>query len=556
MVEPSSFIDDDLLELTCYVFPDWHPHIRPASAKRVWMDDATDAFPYRCLPLGIANSHGWEILCPTGFSVEWNGGPAPGDVTVLADADARPQDCPEALFGLGTVTLHVQGVLRTPPGWNLHVGGPPNVFKDGIAPLSGIIETDWSPYSFTMNWKLTRPHHVVRFEAGEPIAQVFPLRRDAIEAFRPRFAAIDEAPALKAAYLAWSASRDAFQKHVAENRPPRPADHWQKLYYRGQMPDGSCPVADHRAKLRPAEFAGRAAIDPPEPCLPDPPPPTPVSATDPRRALAKAEWVMETMARQQALSDAASGVFRVEGLTGAAFLDEFFAPMRPVILADAATDWPACRRWTPDVLKALVGSAEVEFQGHRIANPRFEIDKAAHRQRIAFDRLVDAAHTGHGNDFYLTAWNSGANAAALAPLHADLGTVPGILAHAPGAQAGMIWLGPAGTFTPLHHDLTNNLLVQLVGRKRVILASPLETPKLANRSHVFSDVIDLTRPESVPGDPARLGSVRLLDVEIAAGEALFIPVGWWHQVHALEFSVSATFTDFLWENPAWRDHPD
>ena len=42
-------------------------------------------------------------------------------------------------------------------GWNTFVTGPMNGIKDGIAPLSGVIETDWSPYSFTMNWRFTRP---------------------------------------------------------------------------------------------------------------------------------------------------------------------------------------------------------------------------------------------------------------------------------------------------------------------------------------------------------------------------------------------------------------
>ena len=37
------------------------------------------------------------------------------------------------------------------------VQGPINRPKDGIAALPGIIETDWSPYSFTMNWMFTRP---------------------------------------------------------------------------------------------------------------------------------------------------------------------------------------------------------------------------------------------------------------------------------------------------------------------------------------------------------------------------------------------------------------
>jgi Family of unknown function (DUF6065) len=30
--------------------------------ERAWMDATDQRFAYRCLPLNIANAHGWEIL--------------------------------------------------------------------------------------------------------------------------------------------------------------------------------------------------------------------------------------------------------------------------------------------------------------------------------------------------------------------------------------------------------------------------------------------------------------------------------------------------------------
>ena len=55
-----------------------------------------------------------------------------------------------ALFSQATLTFHVRGLFRTSPGWNLWMSGSPNSAKDGISPLSGVIMTDGSPYSFTM----------------------------------------------------------------------------------------------------------------------------------------------------------------------------------------------------------------------------------------------------------------------------------------------------------------------------------------------------------------------------------------------------------------------
>lgn len=549
------------MDIKCYVYPGWEPRIRPASAKRGWMDEAPESFPYRCLPLSIANSHGWEVLSPCGFEVEWNGGMAVEDVTVRADPNAHAHQAPVALFGQGTFTIHIEGLLRTPPGWNIWVGGPPNVAKDGVAPLAGIIETDWAPYTFTMNWKLTRAGHAVRFEENEPIAFFFPIQRNLIEDITPSFAPMDEDPDLKASFEAWSRSRDTFQQEMRLHPPDKPADKWQKSYYRGLMPDGTCLVADHRSKLRVQEFANATIVEPrPRPqCEAARPQSASASgespASDMSWPLAKYEWLFETIERQRALSVAASGIFRVAGLTSEEFLDNFYAPGRPVIVCGMIDDWPALGSWTPDTLRDRVGGAMIECQGGRDGNSRFELDKDAHRRQMPFDRFIDQIASQSGNDLYLTAYNSGGNAAALARMAKDLGTIEPILDHAAGDAAGMIWIGPQGTFTPLHHDLTNNLLVQVIGRKRVILASPAETPKLYNRTHVFSDVGNLVDPRLDLAAFPRAGAVRTLDIVLEPGEALFIPIGWWHQVEALDFSVSMTYTNFNWPNEGHREHP-
>jgi ribosomal protein L16 Arg81 hydroxylase len=118
----------------------------------------------------------------------------------------------------------------------------------------------------------------------------------------------------------------------------------------------------------------------------------------------------------------------------------------------------------------------------------------------------------------------------------------------------MMWIGPKGTFTPLHHDLTNNLLLQLVGRKVVLMAAPGETPKLYNDHHVYSRIRDLTAPDVLKHYP-KLDGVRVHRVLLSPGDALFIPLGWWHQVRALDFSITITHTNFLWPNDAYETYP-
>ena len=40
----------------------------------------------------------------------------------------------------------------------------------------------------------------------------------------------------------------------------------------------------------------------------------------------------------------------------------------------------------------------------------------------------------------------------------------------------------------------------------------------------------------------------LVEVVLAPGEALFIPAGWWHQVDALDVSISVSILSLAWPN--------
>jgi hypothetical protein len=243
------------MDLICYLCPGWAPMIRPASATRGWMDDTRSSFAYRCLPLNIANAHGWEILTPVAFEAIWNGGAGLPDVQVRLAPGADPKLAPVSAFGEGVLTFHIHGLFRTPPGWNLWVGGPPNSPKDGIYPLTGVIETDWSPYTFTMNWRFTRRNHWLRFDAGEPICFLFPVQRAVLEHITPRFLTLESEPELAGHYTAWSNARSTFLRTLLREKPARPVDGWQKHYYRGVDMTDQAVAPDHRVKLHLAPFA-------------------------------------------------------------------------------------------------------------------------------------------------------------------------------------------------------------------------------------------------------------------------------------------------------------
>jgi hypothetical protein len=137
------------MKLIAHVIDGHQVDIRPAPVERDWMEATNQRFAYRCLPLNIANAYGWEVLCNASFLAMWTGGSTIDAIVI----EPEPGTIAPAVshFGHGILTFHLPCLFRTEPGAELMVQGPINRPKDGIAALSGIIETDWSPYSFTMN---------------------------------------------------------------------------------------------------------------------------------------------------------------------------------------------------------------------------------------------------------------------------------------------------------------------------------------------------------------------------------------------------------------------
>lgn len=196
-----------------------------ASRQRDWMDTAHQHFPYRCLPLVIANQHGWMFECPDAFEATWDGRPEIDAITIPKLQYASTH------FGFGVLTFNLPWLFRTAPGVNLYVHGPDNHIKDGIQALCGIVETDWLPFTFTMNWKFTRPG-TIRFEKGEPCCMVTPVDRGLIEEQEPEVRGMGDEPILKVLYGEWSVKRDRFNKGLARGDEAIVKEKWQKDYSR------------------------------------------------------------------------------------------------------------------------------------------------------------------------------------------------------------------------------------------------------------------------------------------------------------------------------------
>ena len=239
------------MKLECFPTVDRPPDLVPGRPQRAWMDTFQDHHAYRCLPLSMANTTGWEILCPFGFTAEWNGGLYVQDITFRPDTPhPDSKHFVSSHFSHGVLTLHPGYLFRTPPGWSMWCMGPPNHIKDGIQPLAGLIETDWLPFPFTMNWLFTRPGKV-HFAKGEPFCFITLVQDKAMAEFDVVQRRLESDKDLSGQYDAWYHQRSAFNAKINRSDPATLKEAWQKFYFRGELPDDSGPApADHVNKRR------------------------------------------------------------------------------------------------------------------------------------------------------------------------------------------------------------------------------------------------------------------------------------------------------------------
>jgi hypothetical protein len=223
-----------------------------APQERVWMEETRARFAYRCLPLMIANQHGWLILNSHKFKAIWQGTDEP-EATTIKYAKGSTEPYPAVShFGHGILTFSLPYLFRTPPGYNMIARGPTNSPKDGIHPLDGVIETDWLSATFTMNWIFTRSQYPVVFERGEPICMIYPVKRGEVEAFDAEVQDIADNPALKHYYDEWSAGRRQFNDDLKVPGSEAARQGWQKEYFQGVQKGRR--VENHQTRLHLHDF--------------------------------------------------------------------------------------------------------------------------------------------------------------------------------------------------------------------------------------------------------------------------------------------------------------
>jgi [protein]-arginine 3-hydroxylase / protease len=244
-------------------------------------------------------------------------------------------------------------------------------------------------------------------------------------------------------------------------------------------------------------------------------------------------------------------------LTQESILEQFhslYNQQIPVILRGYAQNYPAIEKWKSlDYLLQVVGpdsSCDVEVgsynQGERLT---LSFEGYIYYLRLWQEMYASSGQESPPDQLLYLAQN-------------DLQSFPSLLPDIQPPElcfqcgdgklySSMLWLGPRGCISPLHYDPLDNLLVQLVGRKRVTLITSDTNPQrlyvgAEHEQQYNTSAVNVEDPDSVAhplffGDGITTNIVRRSTSDLLPGDALFIPSKWWHHVRSLDLSISVNF---------------
>lgn len=231
-----------------------------------------------------------------------------------------------------------------------------------------------------------------------------------------------------------------------------------------------------------------------------------------------------------------------ENLSVADFQTRYFDTQKPVVIRGGASHWPAMQRWQPAYLKEKLAGRTVQLFGSKDG---IHFDKKvtpfvkATQYTLPVEAFVDRTFGLAESDmvYYL-------RQQAISNFSELTGDIDAPKFANRRISETCLWIGGTGNITNTHYDMNDNFLVQVSGRKRLMLFSSEQFDELypmaattPNTSNYAS--VDIANPD-LAAYPA-FAKAQPFEAFLEPGDMLFIPVFWWHWVQTLEAGCSVNF---------------
>ena len=227
-------------------------------------------------------------------------------------------------------------------------------------------------------------------------------------------------------------------------------------------------------------------------------------------------------------------VDRVEAISGEAFQENYYKPMKPLVITALAREWPAYKKWTWDYFKEIVGDRRVGIYNNIKSDAYTPVNKAD--DYTTFGKYIDMVRNGPA-EWRIFLFNIFSHAPELAtdftwPEHLMKGFVK---------RYPMLFVGGATSITHMHFDIDLSHIVhtQFIGRKKVLLFPYQEQYKLYRKPFEVLSMADFSHYHHNNGKPdyTKFPALKLAkgyEVTLEHGDTLFMPAGFWHHMEYLD----------------------
>ena len=217
------------------------------------------------------------------------------------------------------------------------------------------------------------------------------------------------------------------------------------------------------------------------------------------------------------------------------FRDQYYTPMKPLVITGLSKQWPAMQRWDWDFFKSIVGDVEVGLYNNIKSDAYTPINTAD--DYMKFGDYIDLVKNGPV-ELRIFLFNIFEHAPQITsdfewPEHLMKGFVK---------RYPMLFVGGKGSITHMHFDidLSHIMHTQFGGRKRVLLfpfeeqhklyRKPWEVLSFVNFEHYFDRSNNKLEIDRYPALKLAKGYEVILD----HGDTLFMPAGYWHHMEYLD----------------------
>lgn len=228
-----------------------------------------------------------------------------------------------------------------------------------------------------------------------------------------------------------------------------------------------------------------------------------------------------------------SAIQTIDHISPEDFKKQYLIPQKPVVIKGLADTFPAGKKWTIDYIRDLCGSVMVDVFDNSNSNKGSAFTHPD--LKMPFREYVNTIIDNKPTTLRMFLFNMFKCKPELRKDFPCPDIFKGVL-----GRIGFMFFGAKDIRVRIHQDIdmSNVLLTQFYGRKKVVLVSPQYSDLLYRLPFNTHSLIDLDKPdyEKYPG----LKYIETQECILEHGDSLYMPSGYWHFITYVDggFSVS------------------